>query len=287
MGQKKRRLDDELVEQGYFADRETAARAVMAGLVSARGERLTKPGMPVASGEPLHIKGSSRSSLWGCGTYVSRGGIKLEGALRSFSLDPSGFNCLDVGCSTGGFTDCLLKMGAARVAAVDVGYGQFDWGLRGDARVALFERTNICDAETRRLGAPFDLAVADVSFTAVQHVAPKVREALVPGGWFCTLVKPQFEAGREEVGEGGVVRDPDVHRRVLERVAVGLSSLSLGVQKLCVSPIHGAKGNIEFFMLARAGAPARRVDLDAVVDEAWSAASPEPEKTVWEEARSL
>ncbi len=286
MGRKKRRLDEELVEQGYFADRETASRAVMAGLVSAHGERLTKPGMPVCSGEPLHVKGSPRASLWGSGTYVSRGGIKLEGALRVFALDPSGFNCLDIGCSTGGFTDCLLKMGAARIAAVDVGYGQFDWGLRGDGRVALFERTNICDAQAAQLGAPFDLAVADVSFTAVQNVAPKVREVLARNGWFCTLVKPQFEAERDEVGEGGVVRSPEVHRRVLERVASGLSSLSLGVQKLCVSPIHGAKGNIEFFMLAQADGPSCDLDIDAVVGEAWSTAGPEFGDAVQKEACS-
>ncbi len=273
MGAKKLRLDDALVKQGYFADREAAARAVMAGLVSARGERLTKPGTPVAFDAPLHVKGSQRSSRFGQGSFVSRGGIKLEGALRTFALDPSDFNCLDIGCSTGGFTDCLLKMGARRVAAVDVGYGQFDWGLRRDSRVALFERTNICDAGAEELGAPFDLVVADVSFTAVERIAPKVCEVLSPGGLFCTLVKPQFEAERSEVGEGGVVRDPAVHRRVLKLVADGLSGLSLGVQRLCVSPIHGAKGNIEFFMLARSGFAARALDIDAVVCDAWASSA--------------
>lgn len=269
MGSKKRRLDEELVEQGFFSDREGALRAVMAGLVSSRGERLTKAGALVVPGIPLHVKGTPRASRMGRGSYVSRGGIKLEGALAAFGLDATGLNCLDVGCSTGGFTDCLLKAGAARVAAVDVGYGQFDWGLRGDSRVSLHERTNICDADPPALGAPFDLAVADVSFTAVRVILPSVCALLGSGGLFCTLVKPQFEADRDEVGEGGVVRDPSVHRRVLARVVEGFSDSPLGVQALCVSPIHGAKGNIEYFLLAQEGMPAQTVDVDAVVCRAW------------------
>ena len=268
----KRRLDDELVEQGYFVDRATAMRAVMAGDVSSRGERLTMPGMQVAPGVALHVRTSKRTSPSGRGVYVGRGGLKLEGALTSFGIDPAGRNCLDVGCSTGGFTDCLLKFGARRVAAVDVGYGQFDWGLRGDGRVALFERTNICDADPALLGAPFDLAVADVSFTSVGVILDSVCALLADGGCFCTLVKPQFEARREEVGEGGVVRDPEVHRRVLRRVLSVFEGSPLAASALCVSPVHGAKGNIEFFLLARkGGAPAREVDVDAVVDGAWSA----------------
>lgn len=269
MGSKKRRLDEELVEQGFFSDCEGALRAVMAGLVSSQGERLTKAGALVVPGIPLHVKGTPRASRMGRGSYVSRGGIKLEGALAAFGLDVTGHNCLDVGCSTGGFTDCLLKAGAARVAAVDVGYGQFDWGLRGDSRVSLHERTNICDADPAALGAPFDLAVADVSFTAVRVILPAVCALLGSGGLFCTLVKPQFEADRNEVGEGGVVRDPSVHRRVLARVVEGFSDGPLGVRALCVSPIHGAKGNIEYFLLAREGVPARTIDVDAAVRRAW------------------
>lgn len=266
---KKRRLDDELVEQGYAADRAGALRLVMAGLVSLRGERLTHAGTQVPVGAPLHVRGSQRASAQGLGTYVSRGGLKLEGALTAFELDPAGLACLDVGCSTGGFTDCLLKRGARRVAAVDVGYGQFDWGLRGDARVALFERTNICDADPAALGAPFDLAVADVSFTSVQHILPSVCALLSDCGCFCTLVKPQFEAERDEVGEGGVVRDPEVHRRVLARVVEGFCDSPLGVAGLCASPVHGAKGNIEYFLLARRGESTGSVAIDEVVDRAW------------------
>lgn len=269
MGVKRRRLDDELVAQGLFSDRSVAMRAVMAGEVSSKGERLTQPGMQVAVGTPLHVRASRRASALGRGTYVSRGGIKLEGALDAFGLDPAGWNCLDVGCSTGGFSDCLLKAGARRVAAVDVGYGQFDWGLRGDERVALFERTNICDCDPDTLGAPFDLAVADVSFTSVENVLPSVVASLGPAGLFCTLVKPQFEAAREEVGEGGIVRDPAVHERVLREALAALERGGLAVRGLCASPIHGAKGNIEFFALAGRGCPPCGVDVAATVRRAW------------------
>ena len=266
---KKRRLDEELVAQGLFESQDAAMRAVLAGDVSARGERLTKPGAPVAVGTALHVRAAKAGSARGKGAYVGRGGLKLEGALASFGIDPTGLNCLDVGCSTGGFTDCLLRFGAHRVAAVDVGYGQFDWRLRGDARVALFERTNICTADPEALGAPFDLAVADVSFTSVGAILDAVCAMLGERGRFCTLVKPQFEAERDEVAAGGVVRDPAVHERVLERVAERLGSSPLSVRALCASPIHGAKGNIEYFMLAELGAPSREVDIASVVRTAW------------------
>lgn len=289
---KRRRLDEELVEQGFFADRQTAMRSVLAGDVSLRGERLTQAGLKVDVGAPLHVKMARNASRLGRGVYVGRGGLKLEGALERFGIDPTGWNCVDVGCSTGGFTDCLLKAGASRVAAVDVGYGQFDWGLRGNGRVALFERTNICDALPEDLGAPFDLAVADVSFTSVGHIVESVVGLLGPGGLFCSLVKPQFEARREEVGEGGIVRDPSVHERVLAMAAHTMEEASLTVRGVCPSPIHGAKGNIEYFVLgqmpsdARDAAPPRgsagedagseacprRVDEGAIracVEEAW------------------
>ena len=266
----KRRLDAELVAQGFFPDAASASRAVMAGLVSSGGERLTKPGEQVAVGTSLHLKGSRKQSSLGLGTYVSRGGLKLEGALHAFGIDVSGLSCIDVGCSTGGFTDCLLKRGAAHVTSVDVGYGQFDWGLRCDERVSLFERTNICDADPDALGAPFDLAVADVSFTSVAAILPAVMAMLAPQGRFCTLVKPQFEAASSSVGEGGIVRDPQVHREVLERVIDGLNTAGMAVQAACVSPIHGAKGNIEYFVLASMQAPTCEIDIKALVDSAWA-----------------
>lgn len=266
---KKRRLDEELVAQGLFGSRDAAMRAVLAGDVSSRGERLTKPGAPVAVGAPLHVRAPKTGSARGKGAYVGRGGLKLEGALASFGIDPTGLNCLDVGCSTGGFTDCLLRFGARRVAAVDVGYGQFDWRLRGDARVSLFERTNICTADPAALGSPFDLAVADVSFTSVGAILDAVCDMLGERGRFCTLVKPQFEAERDEVSTGGIVRDPAVHERVLARVVDRLGSSPLSVRGLCASPIHGAKGNIEYFMLAELGVPACDVDIASVVRGAW------------------
>ena len=265
----KRRLDAELVEQGYFSDVREAERAVMAGLVSSAGERLTKPGQQVKAGVALHVKGSRKQSAQGLGTYVSRGGLKLEGALLAFGLDVNGLNCVDVGCSTGGFTDCLLKQGARRVASVDVGYAQFDWGLRCDERVALCERTNICNADPQVLGAPFDLAVADVSFTSVATILPAVMSMLGEDGLFCTLVKPQFEASSSQVGEGGIVRDSQVHREVLVRVIAGLTQAGMSVRGACVSPIHGAKGNIEYFVLAGMRPCTVAIDVDAVVAQAW------------------
>ena len=265
----KRRLDAELVEQGFFDDVAQASRAVMAGLVSAGGERLTKPGEQVPVGIPLHLKGSRKQSALGLGTYVSRGGLKLEGALHSFDIDVHGLTCVDVGCSTGGFTDCLLKQGASHVASVDVGYGQFDWGLRQDARVSLFERTNICEADPGVLGAPFDLAVADVSFTSVAAILPSVMALLAPSGCFCTLVKPQFEAASSSVGEGGIVRDPQVHVEVLERVIAGLNGAGMSVRDACVSPIHGAKGNIEYFVLASMQSASQEINVKSLVDDAW------------------
>lgn len=264
MACKRLRLDEELVEQGYFEDVASALRSVLAGEVSSRGERLTSPGMRVKAGVELHVKGRSR--------FVSRGGLKLEGALATFGLDPSGMNCVDVGCSTGGFTDCLLAHGAARVAAVDVGRAQFAWSLRNDPRVALFENTNICAADAHALGAPFDLAVADVSFTSVEHILESVCALLCDDGLLCTLVKPQFEARRDEVGEGGVVRDASVHARVLARTVEAFSASPLAPQALGVSPIHGAKGNIEFFLLAQRGGTPASLDVNAVVEQAWAPA---------------
>ena len=238
---KKRRLDEELVEQGFFANKDEALRAVMAGEVSTSERRLTSAGERVPVGLPLHVKGQR--------AFVSRGGLKLERGLDEFGVDPSGLDCLDVGCSTGGFTDCLLRRGAAGVTAVDVGYAQFDWGLRGDARVRLLERTNIVDVPGIVGAGMFDLAVCDVSFTSVTTVLPAVLELLRPSGRFLTLVKPQFEAPREDVGEGGVVRDQRVRDAAVERVRVAFEEGGLTVAGFCESPIHGAKGNVEYLLL--------------------------------------
>lgn len=238
---KKRRLDEELVEQGFFANRDEALRAVMAGEVSTSDRRMTSAGERVAAGIPLHVRGH--------GAFVSRGGLKLERGLERFGVDPAGLDCLDVGCSTGGFTDCLLRHGAARVISVDVGYAQFDWGLRQDGRVRLLERTNIVDVPGIVGAGCVDLAVCDVSFTSVTSVLPAVLELLRPDGAFLTLVKPQFEAPREDVGTGGVVRDQAVRDAAVERVRAAFEERGLTVEGVCESPIHGAKGNVEYLLL--------------------------------------
>lgn len=251
------RLDDELVEQGFFPTRDEALRSVMAGEVSTTDRRLTSPGEQVRRGVPLHVRGRQR--------FVSRGGLKLERALDAFGVDVSGLSCLDVGCSTGGFTDCLLRHGAAHVLAVDVGYAQFDWSLRQDARVTLLERTNIVDVPDAATRATIDLAVCDVSFTSVATVLPAVCELLGPTGRFLTLVKPQFEAARGQVGEGGVVRDPAVRLAALKGVASALVEHGLGVEAACPSPITGHKGNVEYLMLGSRGARGASLDLGRVV----------------------
>lgn len=242
----RRRLDVELVEQGFFPTTDEALRSVMAGEVSTTDRRLTSPGEQVRPGIELHVRGRS--------AYVSRGGLKLERGLDAFGVDPTGLSCLDVGCSTGGFTDCLLKRGAASVVSVDVGYAQFSWELRRDPRVTLLERTNIVDVPALVGAGIADLAVCDVSFTSVIAVLPAVLELLRPGGVFLTLVKPQFEAAREDVGEGGVVRDPLVRAAALERVREAFASSGLAVRGACESPITGHKGNVEYLLCGQLSA---------------------------------
>lgn len=241
---RRRRLDEELVEQGFFSTADEAMRAVMAGEVSTTDRRLTSAGERVRPGIPLHVRGRSR--------YVSRGGLKLERGLDAFGVSPEGLDCLDVGCSTGGFTDCLLKRGAASVVSVDVGYAQFSWELRWDPRVRLLERTNVVDLPALVGPAVADLAVCDVSFTSVTTVLPAVMELLRPGGTFLTLVKPQFEAPREDVGEGGVVRDHAVREAALARVRDAFERAGLAVLGSCESPITGHKGNVEYLLCGRA-----------------------------------
>ena len=239
---RRHRLDQELVDQGFFPSTSDAMRAVMAGEVSTTDRRLTAPGEQVTPGIQLHVRGRI--------PYVSRGGLKLEGGLDHFGVDPTGYACLDVGCSTGGFTDCLLRHGAARVVAVDVGYAQFDWSLRQDERVTLYERTNVVDLPALT-DQRFDLAVCDVSFTSVVTILPAVVSLLAPRGMFLTLVKPQFEAPREDVGEGGIVRDPEVRQAALEKVRSAFEEAGLHVVGSCESPITGHKGNVEFLLLGR------------------------------------
>lgn len=249
---KRVRLDDELISQGICADRADALRTLMAGLVSSGGERLTSPGLKVTPGLPLHVKGRI--------PYVGRGGLKLEGALDALDINPTGLACLDVGCSTGGFTDCLLKRGAATVVSVDVGRAQFDWSLRQDDRVTLHERTNVTQLPELGYAGAIDLAVCDVSFTSIANIIDAVLACLAPTGAFCTLVKPQFEAPAALVGEGGIVTDPAVRRDTLAAAIELFAAKGLFPVDVCVSPIHGAKGNVEFFLYGTRFAPGERTD---------------------------
>jgi 23S rRNA (cytidine1920-2'-O)/16S rRNA (cytidine1409-2'-O)-methyltransferase len=237
----KKRLDLLLVERGLVESREQARRLVMAGQVRVDGCVIDKPGTLVAPEAEIVLPPPM--------PYVSRGGLKLEHALDAFAIDVAGKIAADVGVSSGGFTDCLLQRGAARVYAIDVGYGQLDWKLRRDPRVVVLERTNVRYLES--LPEPIDLATIDVSFISLELVLPAVMKLLKPDGQIVALVKPQFEAGRRQVGKGGVVRDPQVHRSVLEKIARWASGHGLGVHGLTRSPLAGPAGNIEFWMHLR------------------------------------
>lgn len=251
------RLDVLLVDRGLFPSRERARAAVLAGRVRVGGQRVTKAGQAVDEDAALEITPEAE--------YVSRGGHKMAGALETFGIDPTGMRVVDVGASTGGFTDCLLQRGAESVAAVDVGYGQLAWSLRTDPRVAVFERTNIRSADPAALGAPFDLAVIDVSFIGLATVLPHVEALLSEEGMFLALVKPQFEAGKGRVGKRGVVRDPEVHVDVLRRVGDVVRASGWVVRGLTWSPITGPEGNIEFWLwAARSGEPAEVAPDDVV-----------------------
>jgi len=236
----KQRLDLLLVERELAESREQARRLIMAGEVFVDEQMMDKAGRLVPADAVLRVRTPLR--------YVSRGGLKLEAALDAFAIDPTGLVAVDVGASTGGFTDCLLQRGAARIYAVDVGYGQLAWKLRADPRVVPIERTNIRYLENLPDGALADLAVIDASFIGLELVLPPTLHLLTPAGQIVALVKPQFQAGPEDVGKGGVVRDAQVHRRVLDEIAALAHTLSLSVAGLTVSPAPGPAGNIEFLI---------------------------------------
>ncbi len=235
----KRRVDTLLLERGLVESREKARAVVLAGEVSAGGRRIDKPGTLVDEMAALEVAASPR--------YVGRGGDKLEGALAAFALDPAGLVAADIGASTGGFTDCLLQHGAARVYAIDVGYGQLDYRLRTDPRVVVMERVNARYLEA--LPEPVDLATIDVSFISLTKVLPAVRTLLRAGGRALTLLKPQFEGRRDEVGKGGVVRDPLTHARIIGRFVRWATDDGWRVRGPVVSPLRGQTGNREFFFL--------------------------------------
>ena len=235
----KERLDVLLTEKGLCESRSRAQALIMSGEVYVNGQKCDKAGTPVDSEALIEVRGSV------C-PYVSRGGLKLEKALRDFGVDPTGFVCSDSGASTGGFTDCLLQKGAKKVFAIDVGYGQLAWSLRTDERVVCMERTNIRYVKPEDLGEPLDLSVVDVSFISLKIVLPAIKALLKPTGQILCLIKPQFEAGKDKVGKKGVVRDPAVHAEVLENFLTLAAELQLTVRNLTFSPVKGPEGNIEF-----------------------------------------
>ncbi len=238
------RLDKLVLERGLAPTREKAQALILAGQIHLNGRRADKAGMPVPADARVELVGEPPR-------YVSRGGIKLEGALEDFSLDPSGEICLDIGSSTGGFTDCLLQHGAARVYAVDVGKGQLDWKLRQDARVVVREGINARHLKPEEIGEPVDWVTLDVAFISVAKILPAALACARPGATFLILVKPQFELSQKQVGKGGIVRDPALHREAVEKVSQAAVEVGLGEIQVRESRLPGAEGNREFFLCAR------------------------------------
>jgi 23S rRNA (cytidine1920-2'-O)/16S rRNA (cytidine1409-2'-O)-methyltransferase len=263
----RRRLDVELVRRGLAPSRTRAVDVIVAGRVCVSGALATTAARQVDAAEAIVVTPEPSGP-----EFVSRGGTKLAGALDAFGVEVAGTRAIDVGASTGGFTDCLLRRGAAHVVAVDVGRGQLAWTLRNDERVTVMERTNVRELGAGAVDPPADLCVADLSFISLRTVAPNLCVLTTPSADFVLLVKPQFEAGRARVGKGGIVRDPVVHAAVLRDVVSGLGASRLGVGALAVSPLRGADGNIEFFAHARRGpATVDETEIDRVVTTAHGA----------------
>ena len=258
----KKRLDVLLVERLYADSRTKAQAIIMSGNVYVNGQKADKPGTSFEETVEIEVRGAV------C-PYVSRGGLKLEKALRDFGVKPEGYVCSDSGASTGGFTDCLLQQGAKKVFAIDVGYGQLDWKIRSDERVVVMERTNIRYVTPDDLGEPLDLSVIDVSFIGLEIVLPTIKTLLKPTGQVLCLIKPQFEAGKENVGKKGVVRDPKIHKMVLDNFVSLVNSLGFRILGLTFSPVKGPEGNIEFLgHLTLDDVPGIVPDTADVVDQA-------------------
>jgi len=264
----KKRLDAALVEQGLVSGRDKAKALIMAGQVYVNGQKYDKAGEEVKDTDKIEIRGETLK-------YVSRGGLKLEKAMSSFPITLEGKHCCDFGASTGGFTDCMLQNGAEKVYAFDVGYGQLAWSLRNDPRVVNYERTNIRYLTGEEVERPVDFISVDVSFISLTLILPVAYRILREGGEVVCLIKPQFEAGREKIGKKGVVRDPAVHREVIEKIILHTLELGFSVKGLSFSPVKGPEGNIEYLLwLYKDGESVRGVlpeDADAVVDAAHSA----------------
>lgn len=264
----KERLDILLVEKGLAGSRERAKRMIMAGEVLVDGQKVDKAGTAVKAEAEIRLLGNDIP-------YVSRGGLKLAKAVETFGLELSGKTAADIGASTGGFTDCMLQYGAAKVYAIDVGYGQLAWKLRNDERVVNMERTNIRHVTPGMLGSPLDFASIDVAFISLTKVLPVACDLLKEGGEIAALIKPQFEAGREKVGKKGVVKDPAVHREVIEEVLGFAGEQGFAVRGLTYSPVKGPEGNIEYLAwLAKDDTEEDEVDeemMDEVVRQAHAA----------------
>jgi 23S rRNA (cytidine1920-2'-O)/16S rRNA (cytidine1409-2'-O)-methyltransferase len=235
------RVDKLLIEKGIVQSRERARALIMAGKVVVENRVVDKPGTRVDIGAHLELRGEDHP-------YVSRGGIKLEGALQAFRIDPAGMVVMDVGASTGGFTDCILQKGARKVYAVDVGYGELAWKLRSDARVIKLERRNIRYLKKEEVPEEMDLILVDTSFISIEKFLPRLHDFLKGQGRIVGLIKPQFEVGKGEVGKGGVVRDPELHRRVIDRISQFCQEKGFRVLGVVESSILGPKGNKEFFI---------------------------------------
>ena len=243
----KTRLDQLLVDRGLTESRSRAQALVMAGLVFSGERRLDKPGMPVAEDIAIDLRGQDHP-------WVSRGGLKLAKAIEAFAIAPSGLVAIDVGASTGGFTDVLLSHGAAKVYAVDVGHGQLAWKLREDPRVVVLERTNARHLTAEQIPEPVDMVVCDASFIGLETVLPAAIALTRPQAWLAALIKPQFEVGKGRVGKGGVVREPELHAEVCDRIHAWLAAKEgWTVQGIVESPIKGPEGNIEFLIVGRKG----------------------------------
>ena len=259
----KERLDVLLVQRGLAPSREKAKAMIMEGNVFVAGQREDKAGTSFDEKVSIEVRGTALK-------YVSRGGFKLEKAMENFDISLTGRICMDIGASTGGFTDCMLQNGAAKVYAVDVGYGQFAWKLRQDERVVCMEKTNIRYVTPEDIGDVLDFASVDVSFISLTKVLPAAKELLGEAGQMVCLIKPQFEAGKEKVGKKGVVRDPGVHREVIEKILAFAEEISFGVRNLEFSPIKGPEGNIEYLVHIQKGLESQEepVDVAAVVAQA-------------------
>jgi 23S rRNA (cytidine1920-2'-O)/16S rRNA (cytidine1409-2'-O)-methyltransferase len=242
---KRERIDKLLVDCGLAPSRTRAQALVMAGIVLVDEQLVKKPSEAFAPNANIRLKSDGDPAS----RYVSRGGLKLEAALREFHLDINELTCLDVGSSTGGFTDCLLQHGALRIVAVDVGHNQFEWRLRNDPRVELREGVNARYLRPEDFDQKFDLATIDVAFISATKILPAIVPLLVQQGKIVTLIKPQFEVGKGEVGKGGIVKDPNQHERVVAEVNSAAENLGLKVYGVIESPIHGADGNVEFLAL--------------------------------------